>query len=62
LLGDDRSPSVHAFDESLGDVAHRPETLRALQGESAIGCRASVASKLLYGVKRRLDWPNLLRS
>ncbi len=47
LLGDDRSLSVHAFDESLGGVAYRPETLRALQGEAVIGCRTSVGSKLL---------------
>ncbi len=47
LLGNDRSPSVHAFDESLGHVAYRPETLRALQGDSVTGCRTSVGSKLL---------------
>jgi two-component system sensor histidine kinase ChvG len=57
LLGDDRSPSFQAFDDSLGHVAFRPETLGASRGETVTGCRTSVGSKLLvcHSVKMLSD-------
>lgn len=63
VFGDDRAPSLEAFDASVGAVEHRPEVIDVLQAAPdlagpVLGCRTSVGSKLLMcHAVRRIDHP-----
>ncbi len=54
FFGGDDGVTVSAFDRSLGEMVRRPESVAALSGDAAVGCRLSEGSRLLvcHAVRR----------